>query len=354
MRVKISILIFVLAGLFSFEIYSQKTTPEQYVEKYKYIAIKEMHDYKIPASITLAQGILESASGNSELAKNANNHFGIKCHKDWEGERYYYDDDEKDECFRVYTNPEESFKDHSIFLQKDRYKKLFTFDITDYKKWAKELKNAGYATDPHYPKRLIDLIERYGLDKYDKITEKQLEKMLKENDIDLNVDEEVEIVEEETEKIEKEILDPESTEIGIDQREIKYNNRIKYIIAKKDDNVESLSEELDIWKWQIHKYNELGKNQKIEEGMIVYLQPKRWKAEEKFHTVKEGETAWDVSQKYGIKLKWLYKRNRMQAGEKIEAGDKLWLRKKKPIELIEEEKSELPGIENGEVKASEP
>lgn len=139
-----------------------------YISKYRDIAMNEMRQYKIPASITLAQGILESRSGQSELTKKSNNHFGIKCHKGWTGGKTYHDDDEKGECFRVYKYPEKSFKDHSLFLaERTRYQDLFKLKITDYKGWAKGLKKAGYATDRTYPQKLIKIVEAYELYKYD-------------------------------------------------------------------------------------------------------------------------------------------------------------------------------------------
>ncbi len=139
-----------------------------YIDKYSKIAMREMRIYKIPASITLAQGILESGSGQSELTKRSNNHFGIKCHKGWEGGKTYHDDDEKGECFRVYKHAEASFKDHSLFLaERTRYQDLFRLKITDYKGWAKGLQKAGYATDKAYPQKLIKIIERYKLYNYD-------------------------------------------------------------------------------------------------------------------------------------------------------------------------------------------
>lgn len=140
----------------------------EYIETYKNTAIESMRKYKIPASITLAQGILESSSGNSELTKKSNNHFGIKCHKGWKGKRVYHDDDKKDDCFRVYKNPANSFKDHSLFLTgRTRYAKLFKLKNGDYVNWAKGLSEAGYATDRRYPAKLIALIEKYDLHKYD-------------------------------------------------------------------------------------------------------------------------------------------------------------------------------------------
>ena len=140
-----------------------------YIDKYKDIAMTEMVLNKIPASITLAQGILESGNGQSELATKGNNHFGIKCHSDWKGKKMYKDDDAPNECFRVYNDAAESYRDHSAFLKRDRYKDLYELKITDYKGWAKGLKAAGYATNPKYPELLIELIERYELTNLDNI-----------------------------------------------------------------------------------------------------------------------------------------------------------------------------------------
>jgi hypothetical protein len=142
-------------------------TSLQYIERFKAIAIQEMNLYGIPASITLAQGLFESGSGNGELARVANNHFGIKCTSDWKGKSYYKNDDNVNDCFRVYDNPEDSFRDHSMFLKRKNYTKLFELDKNDYKGWAYGLKKAGYATNPNYPTLLIGVIEKYRLDQYD-------------------------------------------------------------------------------------------------------------------------------------------------------------------------------------------
>jgi flagellum-specific peptidoglycan hydrolase FlgJ len=144
-----------------------------YIRKYASIAVKEMHEYKIPASITLAQGILESGNGRSVLALKSNNHFGIKCHTQWTGERVYHDDDEKGECFRKYQYPETSYNDHSLFLtQRKRYAFLFDYSIRDYKKWAYGLRKAGYATDKKYPVKLLKIISNYKLYEFDKVKKK--------------------------------------------------------------------------------------------------------------------------------------------------------------------------------------
>lgn len=164
--------------LFSFQLSAQNMTRNEYIDKYKDEAIYQMKKYKIPASITLAQGILESGDGNSELAKKSNNHFGIKCHSDWEGERVYHDDDKKNECFRKYNKVRDSYDDHSEFLLRPRYASLFEYALTDYKSWAKGLKKAGYATNPYYAKHLIKIIEENELHKLDDEVEVESDKLI--------------------------------------------------------------------------------------------------------------------------------------------------------------------------------
>ena len=161
-------LVHLFIALYSISVVAQEATSEDYIRKYHKIAIDEMHAYGIPASITLAQGILESGNGNSDLAYKSNNHFGIKCHKGWKGKSISHDDDAKDECFRSYKNPLRSYKDHSLFLvERDRYSSLFKLNRKDYKSWAIGLKAAGYATDPKYAEKLISLIERFKLNRFD-------------------------------------------------------------------------------------------------------------------------------------------------------------------------------------------
>ena len=159
--------------------YSTYTTLS-YIDQFKAVAIEEMNTYGIPASITLAQGILESGSGNSSLAKYANNHFGVKCTSEWKGKGYYKDDDQRNDCFRVYKDARESYKDHSEFLKRKRYAFLFELDKNDYKNWAYGLKQAGYATDPNYPGRLIGIIDKYQLYQYDQ-SESENQKLKRED-----------------------------------------------------------------------------------------------------------------------------------------------------------------------------
>ena len=318
MRNTIYIISFLAVSLIYSNVTAQKTeikiTPEEYIEKYKAISIEKMLRYKIPASITLAQGLLESGNGNSKLARKANNHFGIKCHQMWEGKTFHQDDDAKNECFRKYNNPSESFKDHSEFLTgRSRYAFLFNLNITDYKGWAYGLKKAGYATNPKYPTLLISLIERNNLHEYDKIGAKLISEQKSEKDI------------------EKELSESNNNDIQTANKklEILTRNRIKYIIARKGDTFLKISKETKTIASQLHKYNEISKNSIIKQGQIIYLQPKRNKGDVEFHTVKKGETIYSISQQHGIKLKCLYKKNKIKKGEKIISGQKLWLKKNK-------------------------
>lgn len=282
----------------------RRITRSEYIEKYKEDAIQEMHHSGVPASITLAQGILESGDGNSPLALYANNHFGIKCHAAWKGETFIMDDDEKNECFRKYNSAYESFKDHSEFLtSRSRYADLFELNITDYKGWATGLKAAGYATNPKYADLLIALIEKHELNQYDnyaKVPSKQLAKN----------------------KTSSILAENQS------KRVIKLRNNVKYTFVSEGDDVASIAADFDMNTWQIYKYNDLNKSDKLKSGEIIYLQPKRNKATEEFHTVKSGESMRDIAQMHGIKLKQLYKKNNLIVGTQPQAGQKLSLRKK--------------------------
>jgi LysM repeat protein len=302
----VAIFIFLNHFLFFSENIAPKITPEQYIENYKEDAILEMNKYKIPASITLAQGMLESGNGNSTLAVNANNHFGIKCHTDWKGATYIMDDDSKDECFRKYLNVLDSYNDHAQFLtSRSNYTKLFELKITDYKAWAKGLKEAGYATDPKYPKRLVDIIEKYELYKYDR-ERKKIKHLQKENN-----------------------SKPINTEANKANREIFRLGIKKYIIIKEGDTFDKIAQETDKDLWQLYKYNNLSANDKLIPGEKLFLQPKRNKAKEPIHIVQKGETMRSISQMYGIKLKQLYRKNNMEPGQEPQLGDTLFMRKNK-------------------------
>lgn len=298
---------------------TKKITVKEYIETYKPIAVNNMLNFKIPASITLAQGILESANGNSDLAVNANNHFGIKCHKNWTGKTYIKDDDAKDECFRAYDNAAESFKDHSSFLRsKERYTFLFFFNINDYKSWAYGLKEAGYATNPKYPELLIKIIEDNKLFEIDNecINSPLLAQEFNENLFRNSTDD---------------ADDFETIMIGNNNRKVFINNRSKFIYAKKGDNFTAIAEDFELKPNEVIRYNDFAKDYKLKEGERVYVQPKRRRAQTDFHIVRKNETMWSISQLYGVKLRLLYKKNRMEEGSNAEVGQKLWLRKRKPL-----------------------
>ena len=274
-----------LLSLFAFltvQSQSRNKQYEDYIKKYRDIAVEEMKRYHIPASITLAQGLLESGAGYGTLARKSNNHFGIKCGSDWRGKTVKHDDDARNECFRVYKDPKDSYRDHSKFLAgKQRYAFLFDLKITDYKGWARGLKKAGYATNPRYAHQLIDIIERYDLDKYDK---KGGLKWMKENP------------------------NPHEPYIA---------NGLLYIIARQGDTWKNISKEFDISKRKLRKYNDLYKGYELQEGDILYLEKKNRKAPKGMyvHVLRNGESMYSISQKYGIRLKRLYKMNKMDFGD---------------------------------------
>jgi len=288
------------------------------------LAVKEMARTGIPASITIAQGILESGSGQSRLAMKANNHFGIKCH-DWNGKKIRHDDDARRECFRKYKSAEESYRDHSDFLtSKPRYASLFLLEPTDYEQWAKGLKKAGYATSSKYAESLIRIIEENKLYLLDQGIE------LSDHAIHY------------ADNIQQNAADSDNN-----LRQVFENNRVKYITAKEGDSFASLTAELDLLPWELTKYNETSESRSLSEGQILYIQPKRTNAEagKKTHKVKSGETMYSISQKYGVRLDKLYSRNQMEEDTQPETGTELLLRgaiksKKLPIHEIAKEETE--------------
>lgn len=290
-----------------------KITVDEYILTYKDIAMEKMEVYGIPASITLAQGILESGIGNSELARKANNHFGIKCHKGWTGKTYHMDDDARDECFRKYKNPEESYRDHSIFLTtRDRYADLFTLEITDYKGWARGLKKAGYATNPRYPQLLIKIIEENQLDKFDKGISPQY---ASSRTADQGISTEI------SKRTLPAPSDYELVEIWETGRKVYLNNGVKFIFAREEDSWSSIAADFEIYSWQLPKYNELDKKSIPAQGQMIYIEKKKKKNKNKdTHTVIAGETMHDIAQLYGIRLTNLYRKNNIPEGTNAEAG----------------------------------
>jgi LysM repeat protein len=301
----------------------------EYIERYKDLAVSEMKRTGIPASITLAQGMIESDFGRSRLATEGNNHFGIKCHNDWTGPTIRHNDDKRNECFRKYRKPEESYYDHSDFLKSgSRYAFLFDNNTNDYKAWARGLKKAGYATNPDYANMLIAKIEAYQLWNYD--TGKSIQKIQSQSQTVIT-----DPVQEADSSKGKRPVAAGSTVAVVAARvpRIMENNRIKYLIVKDGESKESLEKEFQLLKWELAKYNELEQDFKPATGQLLYLQPKRDKAEpgKETHIAVAGETMYSISQIYGIKLKNLYEWNRMAAGSEPEPGKKLWLRGFKPV-----------------------
>lgn len=248
---------------------------EDYIARYSAMAVEQMRLYGVPASITLAQGLLESGAGRSTLAAEGNNHFGIKCHKEWTGNRMLRNDDAPDECFRVYDSPEESFRDHSLFLRRQRYASLFDLPLTDYVGWARGLKKCGYATDPNYADRLISIIELYSLQMYDGDNLREME--------------------ETADYIHKNL---------ISRHAIRRSRGLHYVIAQPGDTYGRIAKELKLNKKKLLLYNDAESDGEIKAWEEVYLQPKLVEAPEGVSavTIGEGETMHSVAQRYGMRL----------------------------------------------------
>jgi LysM repeat protein len=295
----------------------------KYITEHKDDAVRDMQKTGVPASITLAQALLESQDGQSALAKEANNHFGIKC-SDWKGGTYIQDDDKKDECFRKYKSTLESYDDHSNFLKtRPRYASLFELQATDYKGWAHGLKKAGYATDPNYASRLIKIIEENQLYLYDQGTEPVLF-------ADANSSE-GSAIESSTKKAAgsiKKVFVPTSEVVDpFGPRKVMTVNGIKCVIATNKDNLESIAKEFEMGSWQLPKYNEMNSYTRLSEGQIVYLQPKKKTGLNSVYTVKPGDSIASIAQANGIKTKYIYKYNKLKEGDVVEAGQQLYLEK---------------------------
>jgi LysM repeat protein len=301
---------------------------ENYINIYKDLAVSEMKRTGIPASITIAQGMVESDFGRSQLAREANNHFGIKCHDDWTGPTMHKNDDRRNECFRKYRKAEESFYDHSDFLRSTpRYSFLFDLGSADYTGWARGLKRAGYATNPDYANMLIRKIEEYNLMNFDR----------NYNSAKLPGRSTMEVrqpvtVPDSTGTRKMTEVSGSTTAVFARVPRIMENNKVQYIIVKDGDTRENIENEFQLLKSDLERYNELDKNFLIVPGQILYLQPKKDKAEpgKEYYNAVEGDTMYLISQKFGIKLKSLYEMNRMEAGVEPEAGKKIWLRSIKP------------------------
>lgn len=301
MKKILAVLLLIVCTLTAMAQMRRNTAYLNYISQYKDLAIEQMLRYRVPASITLAQGLLESRAGLSDLAVRGNNHFGIKCHG-WTGRKTYHDDDEAGECFRAYDNARQSYEDHSRFLsQNSRYARLFSLDRTDYRGWAKGLKACGYATNPNYANSLIGIIETYGLSQYDRAN--TYDRFLERHTADKPV------------------------RPGETLHQIYSYNDNYYVEAREGDTYASIAKEVGLSARKIAKYNERNKKDTLSPGEYVYLKKKRTKAEKKYkkhpHTVKAGESMYTIAQYYGVRTKSLYKKNKLSPDYQLRVGDRI-------------------------------
>ena len=285
---------------------------ERYIRQYAPTAVSEMRRSGVPASITLAQGILESAAGTSRLAVKANNHFGIKCGSLWKGRSIKADDDARNECFRSYGSPAESFRDHSDFLRyRDRYAFLFELEPSDYKGWAYGLKQAGYATDPAYPSKLISLIERYNLTQYDALPSEQS-------------------VLPSAPRVLEQPVAPAAAKERIrfaTGREMLSSNGVPFVYAAAGETYASIAQDFHLFPKEILRFNDASPSDALHPGDIVYLQAKKNKAAKGLDKhIADGETLREVSRRFAVKLKALCKMNALDADYVTVPGDEIRLR----------------------------
>ena len=369
-----------MAGLGLFSHAQDWKTDDQYIQNFAKYAVEEMELYKIPASIKLAQGILETGGGQSRLAREGKNHFGIKCKENWTGKTMKHTDDAPNECFRVYDDPRESYRDHSLFLTTRKYYVgLFKLDIKDYKGWAYGLKKAGYATNPKYAQILINRIEKYRLHEFDNIKSHEVSAKLKElypeyKSENQEIRNQESVKEKSTkeevrtepvlreEKVKEPVVQKPETkqETEISKPEIesgkkkepdlhKYeegrlteeavlhslnernhpNSNLKYVVLGGDISLSALAKKYNLRVSDLKDYNDL-KTSDLKKNQIVFLEPKKSYGSQETHTVRKGEKMYDISQKYGIKLKHLYLKNRKEETQEPKEGQVLYLQNKKP------------------------
>jgi len=308
--------IILLTFLFSFCAGAQNISVEEYINQYKDIAIREMKRMGVPAAITLAQGILETENGNSDLVKRSNNHFGIKCKSSWTGERVYHDDDANGECFRSYENAEESYRDHSNYLRgNERYDFLFRLDPTDYKGWSYGIRKAGYATNPRYPQILIKNIEQYNLQQYTLAGIDEMPTFGKEEQKGTPV-------EAKDDKIIERDEDPAAAD---DHFTVIFNNKVRCVFAKKGTSMLAIAIKHHVSLNKLMEFNDLAEEGILSKDQYVYLHKKQRTGSREFYIVQPGERIYDVAQKNGLQLKFLREYNNLTDGEEVNTGDKLFL-----------------------------
>lgn len=328
-------------------------TEDQYIQRFAKYAVEEMEKYKIPASITLAQGLLETGGGQSRLAQEGKNHFGIKCKEDWTGKTMKHTDDAPNECFRVYDDPRQSYEDHSIFLSTRKYySNLFRLDMKDYRAWAHGLKKAGYATNPRYASILITKIEKYKLYEYDNTNSNEVLYAVLKMYPDLK-DDRTFMAQLEPSKAGKKAKEPVTVEVPYKQssyaqqqkrvERIKTkaeilnsilikshpNDGLKYIVIPEDTNVKFIANKFKVSESRLMKWNEL-QNDVLKKNDIIFLESKNSAGNTATYKAESGEDMHDIAQKFGIKLHKLYAKNRMDEGQQPSAGQLIYLIDKKP------------------------
>lgn len=342
--------------------YGQESRELDYIRTHAKLAVEEMHLYKIPASITLAQGMIETGGGQSRLANEGRNHFGIKCKENWTGETISHTDDAPNECFRVYNSVQESYRDHSLFLaERPYYKDLFKLDLLDYNGWAHGLRKAGYATNKRYPAMLLSRIDKYDLSRFDRLTPEEVDAKILEfyghteivaltNYPPVEIDEAMEQTIAEVIAAVGDYPDSESSTSGagvaytedpikkikVEKRPLKpsqriktHKNGVKFIHAEEGETLFSIAQLYDMSPQKLAAFNELPDTGTLTEGQPVFFNKKKNKGSSKTYKVQEGDNMYLISQKAGIRLSKLYHLNRMKAGEQPKVGTVLNLKKRK-------------------------
>lgn len=329
----ISTLFVAISTLFVSAQAQTRQTREEYIARYKNIAIAHMERYGIPASITMAQGILESDCGNSRLSRSSNNHFGIKCKKSWKGERVYHDDDAKGECFRSYASVEESYLDHAEFLDSSpRYDSLFAYPATDYRSWARGLKAAGYATAPDYAQRLVKIIEDSHLYLLDQDNgSRRYASYIASASAAGKGDETARQFENQSTATSEELVNPDAYRVNIkifNGYNIYRTNKVYYVVAKEGDTYRSLGALFHISERTLCKFNDVAKGAPLAKGDVVYIERKKscWEGNAQMHTVRHDETLHSLAQSYGIRERSLARLNRMRVGRELQNGQIIKLR----------------------------
>jgi len=308
-------LIYVIsATILSSNLFAQRISPDEYIHTYCSMAVAEMKRSGIPASVTLAQGILETECGNSDLVKKSNNHFGIKCKSTWTGESVTHTDDAPNECFRKYSNPADSYKDHSDYLKTSpRYAALFQLAPSDYKGWAYGLKRAGYATNPQYPQIVISNIEKYNLQQYDNLTEQDFDNLAVKKLL----------------SAQKPVVQNITVDITAIENSIKLKNKInglKALMAPKGTSLLVIASKANIDLGKLLEFNDLTTDGLLNDEQVIYLEKKPKQGNRDFYIVLQIETLYDISQNNAIQLKYLLDLNNMDENQTVQKGTKIKLR----------------------------